>query len=132
MARTGSTKEYPWGDSLNGREANVDGTQPYGTQTQGPHKEVTTKVGTYPPNLWGLYDTVGNVWEWCSDVYDNDYYASSPTSDPVGPTAAPGSSRVTRGGSWRNGAVDACSSSRRLRFAFGHHYPDLGFRVVAE
>ncbi|MCA9028578.1 MAG: SUMF1/EgtB/PvdO family nonheme iron enzyme, partial [Planctomycetaceae bacterium] len=91
MARTESTTAYPWGDSLNGREANVDGNFPYGSSTKGPYLEVTTKVGAYEPNAFGLYDTVGNVWEWCSDWYGADYYASSPERDPRGPSS--GSSR---------------------------------------
>ncbi len=59
----------------------------------------TAPVGSFPPNRAGLHDMAGNVWEWCADWFDTDYYAASPTFDPQGP--ATGTCRVQRGGSWR-------------------------------
>jgi formylglycine-generating enzyme required for sulfatase activity len=58
----------------------------------------THEVGQKRANGFGLYDTLGNVWEWVSDWYDEHYYQSSPTQDPQGP--ASGKARVRRGGSW--------------------------------
>ena len=55
-----------------------------------------TTVGSYQPNAWGLYDMHGNVYEWCWDWYDEDYYGFSPDLNPTG--ASFGSSRVVRGG----------------------------------
>ncbi len=43
-------------------------------------------VGEFRPNSFGLFDMHGNIWEWCSDRYDPEYYASSPAADPLGPT----------------------------------------------
>lgn len=110
MARAGSTSPFPWGATLNGKRANIDGNYPYGTSTKGRYHEVTVDVGAYAANDWGLFDTVGNTWEWCSDWYDSDYYADSPVVNPAGPST--GSSRVCRGGSWGNLAKDARSAYR--------------------
>ncbi|CAN5601578.1 hypothetical protein BH23PLA1_BH23PLA1_36490 [soil metagenome] len=91
----------------------------------------TAPVGSFRVNRWGLYDMIGNVWEWCMDGFDESYYASSPASDPPGPSGASGASdRVYRGGSW-NGFPQGCRPANRSRDAPTARCDYLGFRVAA-
>jgi len=126
--RAGTQTPFSFGSVLNGREANCDGTRPYGTDTKGVALQRTTEVGSYRANPWGLYDMHGNVWEWCADWYSSDYLETSPTDDPTGPSTDT-CLRVARGGCW-GGRASFCRSGSRLGFAPVWSNPDVGFRVV--
>ncbi|MGO8689931.1 MAG: SUMF1/EgtB/PvdO family nonheme iron enzyme [Thermoguttaceae bacterium] len=118
--RAGSTTRWCCGDS----EAALGDYAWYNKNA----KSRTHPVGEKKPNAWGLYDMHGNVWEWCQDLYGGDYYGSSPTKDPAGPTqGAYGSYRVDRGGSWDLDAKD-CRSANRSGDTPDSRY-NLGLRV---
>lgn len=70
----------------------------------------TWPVAQKLPNAFGLYDTLGNVWEWVNDWYDAGYYATSPTAHPNGPPS--GTLRARRGGSWVDDATPVRSAYR--------------------
>ena len=96
-------KRYPWGDTIDATQANY-----------GQNVGDATPVGSYPPNAYGLYDMVGNVWEWCLDEYQSDFYSNSPRQNPVAGGqpinilldnyTGINTFRVLRGGSWVSGA----------------------------
>ena len=87
----------------------------------------THSVKQKQANELGLYDMSDNVWEWCQDWYDANYYSVSPRSNPQGPSN--GSYRVVRGGSWYDCARD-CRSSIRGSSIPDHRYDILGLRLA--
>jgi uncharacterized protein (TIGR02996 family) len=122
-----SSTPFHFGNSLSSTQANFNGNHPYGGAAAGPNLRRTTAVGSYPANGFGLYDMHGNVWEWCADWFDANYYATSPRKDPQGPQAGEG--RVLRGGSRSYYGRD-CRSACRNRLAPGLRVNHLGFRVA--
>jgi formylglycine-generating enzyme required for sulfatase activity len=75
----------------------------------------TNDVGTKKPNAWGLYDMLGNVWEWCSDIYDETVY---------------GSYRIFRGGGWNDEDRGCLATNRRRSHPASFKIDDLGFRIA--
>jgi formylglycine-generating enzyme required for sulfatase activity len=75
----------------------------------------THEVGTKKPNAWGLYDMLGTVWEWCSDIYDKTVY---------------GSYRIIRGGGWNDEARGCLATNRRRSHPTAFRIDDLGFRIA--
>jgi formylglycine-generating enzyme required for sulfatase activity len=92
--------------------------------------EQTAVVSGYGNGVsgYGTYQQSGNVWEWCADWYDSDYYKKSPGRDPKGPET--GSYRVNRGGSWRDGDASVFRGSYRIYDGPGYRGGILGFRLV--
>lgn len=93
---------FPWGNDLQSEPGvwpcNIwQGQFPQTNTVEDGHLG-TAPVRAFEPNAWGLYQTVGNVWEWCADWYSANYYAASPKENPQGPPT--GDQRVMRGGSY--------------------------------
>ena len=107
---------YPWGSEIYKDNANYDG-------------DGTSPVGSYPANGFDLYDMAGNVWEWCSDWYKENYYSQSPDRDPQGPSS--GTARVLRGGSWYL-SPEFLRASYRYRAPPGGRLNGIGFRCARE
>ena len=102
--RAGTTTDFAFGSVLLPSEANFseNGSQASAQQT--------CPVGSFQPNDWGFYDMHGNVWEWCSDWFDDEYYGNSPADDPGGPED--GSHHTLRGGAASNAGYECSSYSR--------------------
>lgn len=115
-------KKFAHGDELDSTLAN------YWDWSAETH-EGTRQVGSYPPNGFGLYDMTGNVLEWVSDRYGEDYYRESASENPEGPDK--GRFRVIRGGGWHSGP--GCVSVF-YRNALPSNWQDMnvGFRCARE
>jgi formylglycine-generating enzyme required for sulfatase activity len=112
-------RKYPWGNEFDKIFCNSD--------ESGLGR--TSPVGIFPKgkSLYGCYDMAGNVWEWCADWFDENYYSNCPVKNPPGPTS--GSHRVYRGGSWLLDA-ESCACPFRARYHPGLRDVNLGFRLA--
>ncbi len=131
-ARAGSANAFYTGRRITTEQANFNGRHhPH----DGLYRGETLPVGTFPPNAFGLYDMHGNVWEWCSDWYDD--YPRDEVVNPTGPESQvtrlirSDYGRVMRGGSYRH-------SHRHASFEFRYQRPPeyshgtVGFRIVMD
>ncbi|MBD2252904.1 SUMF1/EgtB/PvdO family nonheme iron enzyme [Nostoc parmelioides] len=127
--RAGTTTPFYFGETITTDLVNYDGNYPYGAAPKGKYRQETTNVGEFPPNSFGLYDMCGNVYEWCEDVYNNNYQ-SAPIDGSAWLTGKDNNMRLLRGGSW---FADArfCRCADRFTYARASRYRDVGFRVVA-
>ena len=117
--RAGTNSRFYTGNA----EASLGGCAWYDGNSGGK----THPVGEKRPNAWGLHDTHGNLWEWCSDWYGGSYYEQSPDQDPEGTDEGVG--RVFRGGCWY-GILEDVRSARRNRFSPARRNDTYGCRLV--
>jgi len=123
--RAGTTTATAFGDKLSSTQANFSG-KPYNGAEPGPSLHRAAKVGSYPPNSWGIHDMHGNTFEWCRDWY----HSKLPGGTDPDLYLATAASRVRRGGCWADEGWP-CRSAFRLRFEPERRYDHIGFRVVA-
>ncbi len=139
--RAGTETAFYFGDRLEPHQANFDGNFTYNGSKKGEYRQVTTPVGSFPANAWGLQDLHGNVWEWCQDEF-HESYAEKPealkrdgsipwedSNSNVLDDDRSGQIRVLRGGSWSN-YPRYCRSADRDGGARDYFYNLRGFRLV--
>ena len=121
-ARAGSTAARPWGAAITHDDANIGVDACCGAATAGHDVwRFTSPGGSFPPNRFGLYDMIGDVWQWTQDcAYD---YAD--------PTNRDCTRRLIRGGSWFHG-IDFARSAARIADDAQFRHTDIGFRVARD
>ncbi|MGH7232806.1 MAG: SUMF1/EgtB/PvdO family nonheme iron enzyme [Nitrospiraceae bacterium] len=124
-ARGTDGRRFPWGNS----EDAIKTWAKERTMTSGSNgtSAVGSLVETASP--YGVYDLVGNAWEWVKDWYTEDYYTTAPRQDPQGPLR--GSFRVLRGGDWNQSPLDLRASTRAWD-EMTYWGPTVGFRCAAD
>jgi formylglycine-generating enzyme required for sulfatase activity len=124
--RAGTTTRFAFGDTISTTQANFLSGDGIVRNVRRP-----TPVGSYPANAWGLFDMHGNLWEWCADSYDPDYYARSPKVNPLNDKPSADDKRVLRGGSF-SADMDLCRSAKRYASPGGNkvRFSAVGFRVA--
>ncbi|MDV3351751.1 formylglycine-generating enzyme family protein [Leptothoe sp. LEGE 181152] len=129
VCRAGTTTPFHFGETLTTEVANYNGNT-YGNGPKGKDRNQTTSVTEFKiANAFGLCDMHGNVWEWCQDIW-HDNYNNAPTDGSAWMTNGNDEYRILRGGSWINGP-EYCRSARRDLNQPGYRNYFIGFRVVS-
>jgi formylglycine-generating enzyme required for sulfatase activity len=127
-ARAGTTTPFWWGSSITPSQANYNGNHVYaGGGGKGEYRKQTVAVESFMPNTWGLFNVHGNVWEWCEDIWHDDYNGA-PVDGSAWLLGGEQGRRVVRGGSWDIDPLNLRSASRYGRDAEVRS-GSLGFRL---
>ena len=127
-----SSKKYPpfyFGETITEKLANYNASEKFANESLGNFRQITSAVGKFPPNAFGLYDMHGNVWEWCEDDW-HEQYQNAP-NDGSAWLSENSMVKVIRGGSWSFKPY-SCRSAYRFDFFRDDHSDDIGFRVICE
>ncbi|MEA5534070.1 bifunctional serine/threonine-protein kinase/formylglycine-generating enzyme family protein [Crocosphaera sp. XPORK-15E] len=125
--RAGTTTPFYYGETITTDLTNYNGNYVYGNGLKGGYRKKTTDVRSFPLNAFGLYDMHGNVWEWCTDTWHDDYHNA--VNNGSAWVNQESSRCVIRGGSWVDNPKNCRSASRNYfeRENYSHH---IGFRVI--
>lgn len=127
VARAGTDTPFHTGLTINAKQANFNGKFPYMLGEKGQYRSKTLPVGSFKPNAFGVYDILGNAFEWTQDCW-NDSHRGAPNN---GSARADGNCkfRLMKGGSWVNHAFQI-RSAKRTRYDKSFRYEDYGFRIA--
>ena len=128
-ARAKTTTPFFFGETITTELANYNGEYTYGIEAEGEYRHKTTKVGSFSPNRFGLYDLHGNVAEWCEDTW-HDNYQEAPTNGDSWVEEDHSLEKVLRGGSWLH-LPGSCRSSQRLSSTVNSKSDAFGFRIAS-
>ncbi|MDH6059011.1 SUMF1/EgtB/PvdO family nonheme iron enzyme [Chrysosporum bergii ANA360D] len=126
--RGGTTTPFYFGDTISPDWANYDVNLICTFRPNGEYPQETTNVGEFPANPFGLFDICGDVWEWCQDVWHENYHDAPTDGSPW--LADKYQFRCLRGGSWYDTGYICCRSAYRGYASPQESYINLGLRVV--
>ena len=128
----GSTTHFFFGNTIHTDQANYNGTyeEKLGFGLPGIYRKKTSKVGSFEPNAFGLYDMHGNVWEYTQDSWHNSF-KSAPTDGTAWVAGGDSTMMVIKGGSWYTDATE-CRCSARFGMPVDEPNSAWGFRVLLE
>jgi formylglycine-generating enzyme required for sulfatase activity/uncharacterized caspase-like protein len=127
-ARAGTTTIFWWGNSISTDKANYDGTYTYNGGPKGAYRQKTLPVDSFKPNPWGLYNMLGNAWQWVQDCFEETYSGASDDGSAV--TTSSCNARVLRGGSWGSNPRVLRAAVRGRIDPVDRNYRYGGFRVA--